>query len=98
MKKGTNHENITTTDHDEIKSWVEKRDGYPARIKISKEKNQNPEEAGILRIGFEKENDSLEEISWDEFFEIFDNGHLVFLYQNKTESGGQSRYFKLING
>jgi len=53
----------------------------------------------LLRIdypGFSGE-DTLEPIEWDEFFEIFDENNLAFLYQEKTADGGQSRFSKFIN-
>jgi hypothetical protein len=51
--------------------------------------------AGVLRIdfpGFSGE-ESLKPISWDEWFEIFDQRKLAFLYQDK----GGSRFNKLVN-
>jgi len=79
----------TTTDHNKIKSWAEARDGHPARVKTSGE-------GGILRIDFGKPEESLEEISWDEFFEIFDENKLEFLYQDKTQDGKISRFSKFV--
>lgn len=79
----------TTTDHDTIRKWVEVRSGHPSRVKGAKE-------GGILRIDFGKPEDSLEEISWNEFFKIFDENELAFLYQEKTEDGQTSRFSKFI--
>lgn len=79
-----------TTDHDSIKAWAEARDGHPARVKGSGE-------GGILRIDFGKPEDRLEEISWEEFFEVFDENKLEFLYQDKTEDGKTSRFNKFVN-
>jgi hypothetical protein len=84
-----------TTNHDEIKQWVEERGGYPARVKGTESKNS----AGLLRIdypGFSGEN-RLEEITWEEFFEGFDKNKLAFLYQDKTADGEISRFSKLID-
>jgi hypothetical protein len=78
----------TTTNHEEIRRWVEERGGHPARVK----------ETEVLRIdypGFSGE-ERLEAISWEEFFEAFDNNKLAFLYQDKLESGETSRFSKLI--
>ena len=84
-----------TTDHDTIRKWVEERGGHPATVKGTGGK----EEAGILRIDFPgySGSDSLEEISWDEFFEKFDEKHLEFLYQEEMKSGEESRFFKFVN-
>ena len=87
-------ESKTTTDHKTIKAWAEARDGKPATVK-STEKDG---EAGILRIDFPGYSGagSLEEISWDEFFQKFDEKKLAFLYQEETSSGEESRFFKLV--
>ena len=82
------YESKTTTDHDEIRSWVEERGGHPARV----------EGTNLLRIdypGFSGE-DTLEEISWDELFQIFDKNKLAFLYQEETKDGGKSRFSKFV--
>jgi hypothetical protein len=39
---------------------------------------------------------SLEQISWDEFFEKFDNQNLAFVYQETTARGLRSNFNKLI--
>jgi hypothetical protein len=71
-----------TRDHDEIRKWAEERDGHPARVKGTGGKR----EGGLLRIDFGEPEDSLEEISWDEFFEIFDERGVTFLYSPEKKS------------
>ena len=81
-------ESKVTTNQDEIRKWVEARDGHPARVKGTE----------VLRIdypGFSGE-DTLEEISWEEFFEGFEANNLAFLYQEETKDGDTSRFSKLI--
>jgi hypothetical protein len=39
---------------------------------------------------------SLEEISWDEWYEKFQENNLTFLYQDRTKDGRESRFFKLV--
>ena len=87
-------ESKTTTDHKTIQAWAEARGGKPATVK-STEKDG---EAGVLRIDFPGYSGagSLEEISWDEFFQKFDEKKLAFLYQEQTSSGEESRFFKLV--
>ncbi|NGP18605.1 hypothetical protein [Devosia aurantiaca] len=80
----------TTTDHDEIREWAEARDGHPAKVDTGGE-------GGILRIDFGKPEDNLEAIEWDEFFDIFDENNLAFLYQDRTADGGESRFNKFVN-
>lgn len=91
--KGSSSKSHTTTDHKEIKRWVEERGGKPATVKGT------GKEAGVLRIDFPgySGEDSLEEISWDEFFKKFDESNLQFLYQEETSSGEQSRFSKFIS-
>lgn len=87
----------TTTDHNEIRRWVEERGGHPARVKGTERAGESG--GGVLRIdypGYEGE-DSLEEITWEQFFDQFDKAGLAFLYQDKLESGETSRFSKLID-
>lgn len=94
MATGTSEAKVTT-DHEEIRRWVEKRGGHPARVKGT----ERGESAGLLRIdypGYSGEG-KLEEISWDEFFEGFEENNLAFLYQEKTKDGEQSRFSKLVD-
>jgi hypothetical protein len=82
-----------TTDHQRIRKWVEERKGKPASVKGTGNGG-----AGILRIDFPgySGEQSLEEISWDEFFEKFEEKNLAFLYQD-TIQGEKSRFFKLVS-
>src|SRR5687768_14907906 len=80
-----------TTDHDEIRQWVEARGGHPARVAATGTGN----DPGILRIdfpGFSGEG-TLEEIEWDEFFEWFDRNQLALLLSD--EAG--NRFNKLVS-
>lgn len=79
----------TTTDHDEIRRWAEERDGRPSRVK-------GTGEGGVLRIDFGDKDDSLEEIAWDEFFEVFEDSGLAMVYQEETKDGSVSRFNKLV--
>ncbi|RNI30032.1 hypothetical protein EFA69_10960 [Rufibacter immobilis] len=80
----------TTTDHNTIRKWAEARDGKPATVKGTGQ----GEEAGLLRINFPGyAEDNLEEISWEEFFEKFEEKKLAFLYQDEKDS----RFSKLVN-
>lgn len=79
----------TTTNHDEIRKWAEARKGRPSVIRTKGE-------GGILRFDFGEPEESMEEVSWEEFFEIFDENNLAFLYQEETGSGGTSRFNKFI--
>lgn len=79
-----------TTDHDTIRAWVEARGGCPAHVKSS----GGDGDPGILRIDFPgySGTSTLEQISWDEFFEAFEDNELAFLYQDEKDS----RFSKLV--
>lgn len=85
-----------TTDHEEIRQWVKDRHGRPSRVKGTAGKNNNAE-GGILRIDFGKPEESLEEISWEEFFEIFDDRKLAFLHQDKKSDDETSYFCKFVH-
>lgn len=85
----------TTTDHDEIRRWVEKRGGAPVCVKGTGSRK----DIGILRIDFPggAGEESFQPISWDEFFNKFEENNLAFLYQDQTADGSESRFVKLIS-
>ena len=80
-----------TKDHDAIRQWAEDRGGVPAIVKGT---------GGMLRIDFVEgaksggHEPNLDETTWEEWFEIFDDRNLTFLYQPE----GESRFFKLVYG
>ncbi len=84
----------TTTDHDTIRAWIEERGGRPARVKGTA---KGKDGGGILRVDFGEPEESLEEISWEEFFDIFEDRELAFLYQDETSQGKTSRFVKFIS-
>jgi hypothetical protein len=81
----------TTTDHDEIRKWVEKRGGHPAVVAETRGKG-----GGLLRIDFDEPggdgDERLERIGWDEFFRIFDKNDVAFL----RDEEGSSRFNKFV--
>ena len=85
-----------TMDHDEIRKWAEARCGRPAAMRRTHSKDS----VGIIRIEFpdapNAKDDALEEISWEEFFEKFDDSNLALLYQEETAKGEPSNFNKLI--
>jgi hypothetical protein len=88
-------ESQVTTDHEKIKKWVEDRGGKPATVAKTGDKD-NP---GILRIDFpgHGNDSSLKEISWEEFFEKFEEKKLAFLTQENTAGGEVSRFNKFVS-
>ena len=81
------------TDHKRIKAWAEARGGRPSRVAATAGKGGD----GILRFDFGEKDDALEEISWDEFFKIFDDSKLALLEQEETKSGAKSRFAKFVS-
>ncbi|MBD8062204.1 hypothetical protein [Oceanitalea stevensii] len=88
-------ETSTTTDHDEIRRWVEEHDGKPASVRGT----EDGDTAGILRIDFPggAGTDDLEHISWEDWFAKFEDEKLAFLYQEHKASGEDSTFFKLVS-
>lgn len=84
----------STTDHDTIRQWVEQRGGTPATVTDTKQGDA----AGLLRVDFPgySGEETLEEITWEEFFDKFDQEELEFLYQEETDQGESSRFCKFV--
>jgi hypothetical protein len=61
----------TMTDHDKIREWIEARGGHPARIR-----------SGQVGVDFGRPENSVENISWDEFFRVFDANRDTFLHHD----------------
>ncbi len=82
-----------TTDHNAIKSWVEEHDGVPMKVKGTEKGD-----SALLRIGFpdnkNSDSENLEEISWEEFFKVFDENKLALLYQPEDND---KLFTKLVN-
>jgi len=84
-----------TTDHDKIRQWAEDRDAQPAVVKDT----MQADDIGILRLNFPgySGDDDLTEISWEAFFEKFEEAGLALIYQEQTEDGQQSSFNKLVS-
>src|SRR5947207_12710880 len=85
-----------TTDHEEIRQWAEARGAHPSVVKNTRAKNAGS--IGVLRLDFPgySGEGSLEPISWDQFFETFDEHQLALVYQDKTAAGKASNFNKLV--
>ena len=57
------------------------------------------QDTGMLRIDMPGYTgaDKLAPISWDDWFEKFEEKGLAFLYQDKTAGGKKSNFNKLVN-
>lgn len=85
----------TTTDHDQIRSWAEARGGKPVSIEGT-ERGKSP---GVLRIDFPggASDPPLEPISWESFFEKFEQAKLAMVYQDESADGTESYFCKFVN-
>lgn len=67
--------------HKDIRDWVEKRGGRPARIR-----GQKSTDPGSLRFLFSRSEEAfLTMISWEDFFRQFDREELALLTLNEGE-------------
>jgi hypothetical protein len=84
-----------TTNHEEIKRWAEARGAKPACVRGTGNKG----DIGMIRLDFPGYSgaESLEAISWDEWFEKFDENDLALLYQEETADGKKSNFNKLVS-
>ena len=82
------------TDHEEIREWAEERGAQPARVRGT----GGDGDVGMIRLDFPgySGEESLEPISWDEWFQKFDESNLALLVQDETASGQKSNFNKLI--
>src|SRR5437762_8720146 len=87
----------TITDHDEIREWAEERGANPACVR----ETGGQGDIGMLRLEFPDQpganDEKLEPIEWDEFFDKFDERNLALLVQNTTASGEMSNFNKLVS-
>ncbi len=87
---------ITTTDHKLIKEWIKARNGKPTALR--RNSNLGTEGHNLLRINFPgRSEDSLDEISWDAFFEKFEKYELAFQYRNEEKSGETSFFYQFAD-
>jgi hypothetical protein len=84
-----------TTDHDEIRRWVEARGGRPACVLGT----GGGGDEGVLRIDFPgySGEGSLQQIPWGEWFDKFEQANLALLYQEETKGGQRSNFNKLVD-
>lgn len=47
-------------------------------------------------MDFQEQDEGLEEIGWDEFFEVFEDRKLAFLHQDEADSASPSRFNKFV--
>ena len=83
------------TDREEIRRWAEERQGKPTRVKGTGGEG----DVGMIRLDFPgySGEESLEEISWDQWFEKFEDHGLALLVQDEAAGGEKSNFNKLVS-
>lgn len=83
------------TDRKRIQQWAEERGARPACVRGTGGKG----DTGMIRLDFPgySGGDSLQEITWDEWFEAFEANRLALLIQEETAEGEQSNFNKLVS-
>ena len=87
------NERKTTTNHEEIRRWVEERGGLPTAVKNT----LSGDAAGVLYINFPgADKRDVDEISWEEFFKTFDRQNLAFEYE-ETPPDQPNHFCRLVS-
>jgi hypothetical protein len=83
------------TDHRRIRDWAEARNAKPACVRGTGGKN----DTGMIRLDFPgfTGSETLQPISWDEWFRAFDENNLALLVQEETADGTRSNFNKLVS-
>ena len=83
------------TDHRRIREWAEARKAKPACVRGTGGKN----DPGMIRLDFPgfTGSETLQPISWDEWFRAFDENNLALLVQEETADGTRSNFNKLVS-
>lgn len=83
-----------TTQHSAIKEWAETRGAKPSVVV------KNGIKTEIIRLAFPdtpSDEDHLEEISWTEWFNLFEENQLQLIYQVEDDSGQAGNFNKLVS-
>ncbi|HZQ69020.1 MAG TPA: hypothetical protein VFA68_10930 [Terriglobales bacterium] len=83
------------TDSEEIRQWAEERGAKPACVR----KTGRGGDVGIIRLDFPgySGGDTLEPISWEDWFRKFEDSNLALIVQDETASGERSNFNKLVS-
>jgi hypothetical protein len=83
-----------TTDHDEIRRWVESVGGRPVEVQVAGSGGQ----VGVpaLDVPGRRTSDAAEPVSWDDWFAAFDHAGLALLYEPSPAPSAPGPYGKLV--
>jgi hypothetical protein len=87
--------NRVLTEAEEIRRWAEDRGAKPACVKGT----VGGSDVGMIRLDFPGYSgaESLQPISWDDWFEEFEEKDLALIVQETTASGEKSHFNKLVS-
>ena len=77
-------------DHNDIQDFAKKTGGKPAIVSDTAKDGSS----GVLRFDHGRDNEGLEEISWDRFFEIFEEQELALMLD---QSGDNPNFNKFVS-
>lgn len=88
-----NGQTLATRSRDVIRRWAEERRATPVAA-TRDDANGRPR---TLRLDFPggSSGGRLQPVSWDEWFAVFEERDLVFLFQERLRNGDQSNFFRL---
>lgn len=86
-------QSLVTKSHDVILAWAAQRKCVPSTIRGTWH-NGNP---GVLRFDFPDfgSHESLEHVTWQQWFDTFDERQLVMIYQDTMKNGHLSNFFHM---
>lgn len=81
--------------HDRIRQWAEERGAHPACVRGTGGRG----DTGMIRLDFPgyAGEESLEQISWDDWFQKFDENNLALMVQDITAGGERSNFNKIVS-
>lgn len=83
---------LVTRNTEVIKHWAQERNGIPSTIPGTGPSNR----PGVLEFNFPGyTKNRLQEISWEDWLNTFNERDLAFIYQEKLRNGSQSNFFQL---
>jgi len=83
-----------TTDHDEIRHWVETIGGRPVQVRLAA--SDGPVGVPALDVPGRRTSGGAEPVAWDDWFAAFDRAGLALLYEPTPGPGAPGPYGKLV--
>lgn len=83
----------TTTDHETIRRWIEERGSTAARVTES----AGDDPGSLAVVPEDTDDDSIEKITWEEFFEVFEEEDLAFVYQTERDDPNERWFCRFVD-